>query len=96
MGVSHTAPATLLRAGLWMIGSITSFTAMAVAARQISFDLDTFEIMLYRSFTGLAIMLTYIHLTGKWPGISLHHARLHLLAISFISPGRTCGFMPSR
>jgi drug/metabolite transporter (DMT)-like permease len=77
--MSHTAPATLLRAGLWMIGSITSFTAMAVAARQISFDLDTFEIMLYRSLTGLLIMLVFISFSGKWPQISLRHSRLHLL-----------------
>ncbi len=90
--MSHAAPATLLRAGLWMVGSITSFTAMAVAARQISFDLDTFEIMLYRSLTGLVIMLAYISLTGTWSGISLQHSRLHLLRNIFHFTGQNLWF----
>ncbi len=46
-----------LRAALWMIGAITSFTAMAVAGRAISLELDTFEIMLFRSLTGIVIVL---------------------------------------
>lgn len=90
--MSHTTPATLLRAGLWMIGSITSFTAMAVAARQINFDLDTFEIMLYRSLTGLVIMLAYISLSGTWSGISLRHSRLHLLRNIFHFTGQNLWF----
>ncbi|MEC8582787.1 MAG: EamA family transporter, partial [Pseudomonadota bacterium] len=33
-----------VRACLWMIGAIASFTSMAVAGREVSFELDTFEI----------------------------------------------------
>jgi drug/metabolite transporter (DMT)-like permease len=46
-----------LRAALWMVGAIVSFSAMAVAGRELSFDLDTFEIMTYRSIIGLIIVL---------------------------------------
>lgn len=30
-----------LQAALWMTGAIASFTAMAIAGRAVSFDLDT-------------------------------------------------------
>ena len=45
------------RAAIWMVGSIVSFIAMAVAGRAVSASLDTFEIMLYRSATSLAVVL---------------------------------------
>ena len=37
-------------------GSIVSFSAMAVSGREISYELDTFEIMLYRSIIGLSLI----------------------------------------
>ena len=33
------------KAALWMVGAIASFTAMAVAGREMASELDTFEIM---------------------------------------------------
>ena len=47
----------VVTAGFWMGGAIISFSAMAVAGRTISTDLDTFEIMMYRSFIGLVVVL---------------------------------------
>ena len=38
-----------VRAALWMIGSIGSFSTMAVAGRELSARFDTFEVMLYLS-----------------------------------------------
>ncbi|MDX2485154.1 MAG: DMT family transporter [Pseudodonghicola sp.] len=52
-------------AALWMTGAITSFSAMAVAGREVSFALDTFEIMMYRSALGFAIVVALLLLTGK-------------------------------
>ena len=46
-----------IQAAIWMTGTIISFSAMAVSGREISFDLDTFEIMMYRSIIGLIIVL---------------------------------------
>lgn len=53
-----------MRAALWMIGAIISFTSMAIAGRAVSFELDTFEIMLFRSLTGIIIVLV----VGGWAG----------------------------
>ncbi|MCZ4291360.1 DMT family transporter [Hoeflea alexandrii] len=46
-----------LQAALWMCGSITSFSAMAVAGRYVSQVHSTFEIMAFRSLVGLFIVL---------------------------------------
>lgn len=54
---------TTLRAALWMLGAISSFTAMALAGRELGATYDTFEIMMYRSAFGLLIVLavaTYV------------------------------------
>ncbi len=45
------------KAVAYMTGAIGSFSAMAVAGREVSFELDTFEIMMYRSFVGIAVVL---------------------------------------
>jgi len=44
-------------AALWMMGAIGSFSAMAVSGREVSFALDTFEIMMYRSMIGVIVVL---------------------------------------
>lgn len=54
-----------LLAALWMTGSIVSFTAMAVAARQIGDLHDTFEIMAARSIIGFCIVLVVCAATGR-------------------------------
>jgi drug/metabolite transporter (DMT)-like permease len=46
-----------LQGAAWMSGAIASFTAMAVAGRAVLTDLDTFEVMLYRSFVGVVVVL---------------------------------------
>lgn len=66
-----------LQAAFWMIGSIVSFTLMAVAGREVSDTLDTFEIMLFRSVTGIIIMVAIITANRSWAQITLNHWRLH-------------------
>ncbi|MCF7700214.1 DMT family transporter [Loktanella sp. M215] len=68
---------TTLRACLWMIGAIVSFTSMAIAGRQVSFALDTFEIMLYRSLMGIVIVCTVAGLSGTWRQINRQQLGLH-------------------
>lgn len=46
-----------LKAAFWMMGAVISFSAMAVAGREMSHELDTFEIMLYRSLIGIIIVV---------------------------------------
>ena len=62
---SETEPAQAGRAALWMIGAILSFSAMAVAGRALSSDLDTFEMMTYRSVIGVTIVTLVATLRGK-------------------------------
>ena len=68
-----------LKAALWMSGTIASFSAMAIAGREVSFDLDTFEIMMYRSAIGLTIVCILAVMTGTWRQISNRHMTTHLI-----------------
>lgn len=67
------------RAALWMTGAIASFTTMALAGRAVSLDHDTFELMLYRSLVGLAIMIVVIGFRGGPARIGRGHLGLHLV-----------------
>ena len=69
---------TIVRAGLWMTGTIVSFSVMAVAGREISGTYDTFEIMLYRSIVGLIIVLVVAWRLGLLPEIKRTQLGLHL------------------
>jgi drug/metabolite transporter (DMT)-like permease len=45
-----------LKAFIWMMGAVLSFVLMAVAGREILKEINTFELMLYRSLIGLAVV----------------------------------------
>lgn len=64
-------------AALWMTGAIVSFTSMAIAGRAISFELDTFEIMMFRSFIGLAVVVTVATITGHLKEVNTRNLGLH-------------------
>jgi drug/metabolite transporter (DMT)-like permease len=68
---------TTIQAAIWMTGTIVSFSAMAVSGREISFELDTFEIMLYRSIIGLIIVLLLAKLFKTHREISTQNLSLH-------------------
>ena len=68
-----------LLAALWMLGAIVSFSSMAVAGRALSDELDSFEMMMFRSFIGLAIVLIVGLATGKIREVRFDRLRLHLL-----------------
>jgi len=65
------------RALTWMTGAIVSFISMAVAARAVSFDLDTFEIMLWRSVTGVVIVCAVLTARGLWGQVNARQPGLH-------------------
>ena len=68
-----------LRAALWMIGAIASFSSMAIAGRAVSFQLDTFEIMMYRSLFGICIVLGVAGVAGTLGQVTRRHMGVHLL-----------------
>ncbi len=64
--VTPQQPATrTAAAALWMVGTVASFSLMAVAGRKASLDHDTFEIMLFRSIVGFAIVAAFGAATGR-------------------------------
>lgn len=69
----------VIHASLWMTGTLFSFAAMAVAGRQLSTDLTTFQILFFRSLVGLAIIGILAIKTGRatlaTKNFSLHLAR---------------------
>ena len=68
-----------LLAALWMTGAVVSFSTMAVAGRAAAVELDSFEVMMYRSFIGLAIVLAVGGATGKIREIRFDRLPLHLV-----------------
>ncbi len=68
-----------LKAALWMIGAIVSFTTMAIAGRAVSFELDTFEIMLFRSLTGIVIVLIVASFAGTLRQVNRQQLGLHTI-----------------
>ena len=90
--VASTDPATVLRAALWMLGAVVSFSAMAVGGRSVSFELDTFEIMMFRSMIGFALVLAVAGTTGRLRSVSRRKPGLHLLRNVFHFTGQNLWF----
>jgi drug/metabolite transporter (DMT)-like permease len=68
-----------LKAALWMLGAIASFSAMAVAGRAVSHALDTFEIMTYRSLVGIVALWVILTLTGQWRQVTMRSLGTHVI-----------------
>ncbi len=69
-----------LRAALWMGAAILSFSAMAIAGRELLVHMNTFELMLYRSAMGFLIVCAIMAARpGGFTLASTRQIRLHLL-----------------
>ena len=86
MGVTATPkeqniapPNDTLRGALWMLGTLLSFTVMAVSGRETTVQLDTFELMTYRSAIGVVIVVAIIAATGRWSAMRTRHPIAHVL-----------------
>ncbi len=62
-----------------MTGAIASFSAMAVAGREVSVELDTFELMAYRSLIGFALVLAVAGPAGRLARVRTDRLGLHLV-----------------
>lgn len=62
-----------------MIGTITSFSAMAVAGREVAAELDTFEIMMYRSLFGALIVVVVAGFAGTLVQINRQNLGVHFV-----------------
>ena len=73
------APNQPLRAAVWMLGAIVAFSSMAVAGRAAALELDTFEMMTYRSLIGLVVVLAVGAAAGALGQITTRHMGVHLV-----------------
>lgn len=64
-------------AALWMVGSLFSFSAMAVAVRELSADFGTFQLLAIRSAIGLLVISALLTRYG-WKKIRSDNLKLHL------------------
>lgn len=73
------AEARPVRAALWMLGSVVSFSAMAVAARNVSAVHDSFEVLMVRSAVGFVAVMIYALSSGRLAEISTRNLSGHFL-----------------
>ena len=85
-------PAGAGRASVWMLGAIASFSLMAVAGRELSTHLDTFELMTYRSLIGAALVTGVGAATGRLGLARTHQFRLHVVRNIFHFTGQNLWF----
>jgi drug/metabolite transporter (DMT)-like permease len=67
-----------MKATVWMIGAMFSFSLMAVSGRELATNLNTFEIMLFRSMIGFLIVLAIGYFAKTLAEIKRDRLGLHL------------------
>ena len=67
-----------MKATVWMIGAMFSFSLMAVSGRELATHLNTFEIMLFRSIIGFLIVLAIGYFAKTLAEIKRDRLGLHL------------------
>lgn len=91
--MSSTSQSSLLIAALWMGGSIVSFAAMAVAGREIQAELDTFELMAYRSVVGFVAVCIVIAFSKRgFSQVKTAQPGMHVLRNLFHFTGQNLWF----
>ena len=67
-----------IKGSLWMIGGVFCLTSMAIAGKEISLQIDTFEILFFRSVIGVCIILFFLVKKNLLHEINLKQIRTHL------------------
>jgi drug/metabolite transporter (DMT)-like permease len=67
----------ILKGPVWMVGGVFSLTLMAIAGKEISLEIDTFEILFFRSVIGIVIILFVIAGKGLFYEINVNQIRTH-------------------
>ncbi len=67
----------MIRAALWMAGTLLSFAGMAIGARELASELSTFQILFYRSLIGLILVSVLVGGSG-WHQVRAQRWELHL------------------
>ena len=67
-----------IKGSLWMIGGVFCLTSMAIAGKEISLQIDTFELLFFRSVIGVCIILFFLVKKNLLHEINLKEIRTHL------------------
>lgn len=81
-----------IRAALWMTGAIVSFVLMAVAGREVQTQLNTFELMFWRSLVGFGIVCLLLVARGQVAQVRSQHGGLHAMRNIFHFSGQNLWF----
>jgi drug/metabolite transporter (DMT)-like permease len=82
-----------IKAAIWMSGAVVSFAAMAVAGREIQAEMNTFELMLYRSGIGwMVVCLIIAARPGGFAVVRTAHPWLHVKRNLFHYAGQNLWF----
>lgn len=81
-----------LRAALWMIGSILSFSSMAVAGRFVSAVHSTFEIMAIRSLIGFIVVVAIALVLNRLREVRGNRIKTHFFRNFFHFIGQNLWF----
>jgi drug/metabolite transporter (DMT)-like permease len=81
-----------LIAAAWMVGAILCFTSLAVAGRELAGELDTFEIMFYRSVLGVGMVVGVAALFRRLHEIRSDRLRTHGIRNAFHFTGQNLWF----
>ena len=82
-----------LKAAFWMIGAMVSFSLMAISGRELAPELNTFEIMFFRSLIGLVLVVTIGTLSGTLHQIKTDRLGLHMLRNTAHFTGQNLWFL---
>ena len=66
----------VLRAGIWMMGALASFIAMAICGRELADDLSTAQILFWRGAVGIILITILLTRTG-WRQIKTNSLHVH-------------------
>ncbi|OAN73997.1 multidrug DMT transporter permease [Jannaschia sp. EhC01] len=93
MSTQSDPPSNVPLAALWMIGAVVAFSSMAVAGRELSTSLSTFELMTYRSAIGMVLVVAVGAAAGTLGQISTTRLRGHTLRNVFHFIGQNLWFL---
>ncbi len=92
MSAPSAPPSNVPLAALWMTGAVVAFSSMAIAGRELSTSLSTFELMTYRSMIGFVLILVIGAFAGTLRQIKTDRMRDHTLRNIFHFTGQNLWF----
>ena len=82
-----------MTSALWMMGTLASFCLMAIAVRELSLEINTFQILFFRSAIGLLVISIIILASKQRSLFKSQRLSQHLLRNSFHFAGQYGWFL---